>query len=467
MMQPPTNNPAVTREERDSLGAFTVPSDALYGVQTARAVDNFPISGMTAWPALIDAIVAVKKASAQANRDLGRLESVLADGIIAACDEILAGKHRDQFVVDVFQAGAGTSFNMNANEVIANRANEMRGIARGDYKSGVHPNDHVNMAQSTNDVFPTAMRLAALTQAKPLIHQIEQCAHAFDDKANKFEPILKSGRTHLQDAVPIRLGQEFGGYAKTLFRAATKINDAADGLAFLGLGGTAVGTGLNAGSEYRPLVVRYLSEEVGLPLEMGDPIHLMQSQAAVADFSASLRGLALELIRIVNDLRLLASGPRTGLGEIQLPPVQPGSSIMPGKVNPVMAEMMNMVCFQVVGCDSTVAIATQAGQLELNVMMPVMAWNVLFAETILTNALGVFTDKCVKGITADEEQCRCFLDRSVGLATILNPHIGYSAAADIAKESVATGKPIRELVLKRGLMTEDEMNRVIGDTYQM
>ena len=458
---------AATREERDSLGTFLVPADALYGVQTARAADNFPISGLRAWPALTEAMVTIKKAAAYANRDLGRLSSVKADVIIRAANEILAGKYRDQFVVDVYQAGAGTSFNMNANEVLANLANELLGLARGDYKAGVHPNDDVNMAQSTNDVFPTAMRLAGLTLATPLLCAVDRLAGALEEKGREFDGILKSGRTHLQDAVPIRLGQEFAAYGRTVRKASERIARAADSLAELGLGGTAAGTGLNAGPEYRVLVIGCLRELTGLPVRAGeDPVELMQSQAAIAEFSGTLRSLSLELIRIANDLRLYASGPRTGLGEIRLPPVQPGSSIMPGKVNPVMAEMLDMVCFQVLGCDTTIAYATQAGQLDLNVMMPVMAWNLLLAETILTNALNVFTDKCVAGITADAEQCQYFLDRSVGLATILNPAIGYSAAAEIARESVATGRSIRELVLERGLLTDEKMDELIANTRQ-
>ena len=468
-MSEPTPAPvaAATREERDSLGTFIVSADALYGVQTARAVDNFPISGLRAWPALVEAIVQIKKAAAHANRDLHRLDERKAEAVIAAADEVLTGRHRDQFVVDVYQAGAGTSFNMNANEVLANRANELLGVARGDYAQGVHPNDDVNMAQSTNDVFPTAMRLAGLALAKPLIEQVDRLAGALDEKGREFDGILKSGRTHLQDAVPIRLGQEFAAYGAAMHKASERIAIGADSLAELGLGGSAVGTGLNAGPEYRQLVVQYLNDLTGLPVRAGqDPVELMQSQAAVAEFSGTLRSLALELIRIANDLRLLSSGPRTGLGEIRLPPVQPGSSIMPGKVNPVMAEMLPMVCFQVLGCDTTIAFATQAGQLELNVMMPVMAWNLLLSETILTNALRVFTDKCVVGIEADPVQCTYFLDRSVGLATILNPSIGYSAAAEIAKESVKTGKSIRELVRENNLLSNEQMDQIIGDTRQ-
>jgi aspartate ammonia-lyase len=456
-----------TREEKDSLGVFRVPADALYGVQTARAVHNFPISGLRAWPELIEAIVTVKKAAALANRDLGRLDARKAEAIVAAADEVLGGRHRDQFVVDVFQAGAGTSFNMNSNEVLANRANELLGVARGDYKVGVHPNDDVNMAQSTNDVFPTSMRVAGLMLAGPLVDTVNDLADVLTAKGVEFDGILKSGRTHLQDAVPIRLGQEFAAYGAAVRRSAARIEAAADGLADLGIGGTATGTGLNAGPEYRPLIVRHLADLTGLPLRPGqNPIELMQSQAAVGDFSASLRSLALELTRLANDLRLLASGPRTGLGEIRLPPVQPGSSIMPGKVNPVMAEMLNMVCFQVMGCDATIAFAVQAGQLELNVMMPVMAWNLLLAETILTNAVRVFTDRCVVGIEADPDQCRYFLDRSVGLATILNPLIGYAAAAEIAKESESSGRSIRELVRERNLLSDEQMDAIIGDTKQ-
>jgi aspartate ammonia-lyase len=462
----PKQPAAATRIERDSLGAFSVPADALYGVQTARAVENFPISGLRAAPALVEAIVIVKKAAVLVNAGLGRLDRRRADAIVAAADEVLAGRHRDQFVVDVYQAGAGTSFNMNANEVLANRANELLGVARGDYSDGVHPNDHVNMAQSTNDVFPTAMRLAALALAGPLIGEVERAAAAFAERADAFADVLKSGRTHLQDAVPIRLGQEFGGYAAALRSAAGRLTHARDGLRDLGIGGTAVGTGLNAGPEYRFRMVERLSALTGGALRAGDPIYLMQSQAEVGAFSAALRSLALELIRISNDLRLLASGPRTGLAEIRLPAVQPGSSIMPGKVNPVMGEMLAMVCFQVLGCDTTIAYALQAGQLELNVMMPAMAWNLLHAETILTNGLHVFTDRCVAGITADEAQCAYFLHRSVGLATILNPLIGYAAAAEVAKESVASGRSIREIVLERGLLTAEALDAAMADTEQ-
>lgn len=322
------------------------------------------------------------------------------------------------------------------------------------------------MAQSTNDVFPTSMRLAGMALAAPLTAALNTLADSFEAKGREFDGVLKSGRTHLQDAVPIRLGQEFAAYGAAVRRAACRVANAAEGLGELGIGGTAAGTGLNAGPEYRIAIVAKLAELTGLSLRPGDPVELMQSNAAISEMSSALRGLALELIRIGNDLRLLASGPRTGLAEIRLPPVQPGSSIMPGKVNPVMAEMLTMVCFQVVGCDATIAIAVQAGQLELNVMMPVMAWNLLFAETILASAVRVFAEKCVAGIEADPEQCRYFLDRSVGLATILNPTIGYAAAAEVAKESVKTGRSIRQLVLERDLLTNEQMDAIIGDTRQ-
>jgi aspartate ammonia-lyase len=455
------------REERDSLGTFLVPADALYGVQTARAVHNFPISGLRAWPALVDAIVTIKKAAACANRDLNRLADEKAEAIVRAADEILAGQHRDQFVVDVYQAGAGTSFNMNANEVLANRANEILGMSRGDYRSGVHANDEVNMAQSTNDVFPDRDAARGPDPGQAADRAGGCAGRRAPGQGPGVRGRAQSGRTHLQDAVPIRLGQEFTAYGNAVAKAAERIARASDALADLGIGGTAAGTGLNAGPQYPP-ARRAVSARVHRSAGPG------RKRPGRADAKPGRRGrvlrhaalAGLELTRIANDLRLLASGPRTGLAEILLPPVQPGSSIMPGKVNPVMAEMLNMVCYQVLGCDTTIAYATQAGQLELNVMMPVMAWNLLLAETILRNALHVFTERCVVGITADPAQCGYFLDRSVGLATILNETIGYDAAAQVAKDSVATGKSIRELVLERGLLTGAEMDAIVGDTRQ-
>jgi aspartate ammonia-lyase len=450
------------RVERDTLGEVQVPARAYWGAQTQRAVENFPVSGLRAHPALVRAMAMVKLASAQANRDLGKLEAALADPIARACREVLEGKLLDQWVVDVFQAGAGTSFNMNTNEVLANRANEILGRPPGTYKP-VHPNDHVNMSQSTNDTFPTAMYLATILLAGEVLAAIYGLADALGAKGREFDGIIKSGRTHLQDAVPVRLGQEFAAYAEAVRRAGDSLNRALDDCREPPIGGSAAGTGLNTHHEnYAATVIIRLSHISGVALRPAKDLrHAMQSMAPMAGVSAALRGLALELTRIANDLRLLASGPQTGLAEIRLPAVQPGSSIMPGKVNPSLAECLNMVAMQVVGNDAAVAMAVQAGQLELNIMMPLIAHNVLFSMEILKNFLPVFTERCVKGITADAERCRRHFEASVGLATILNPYIGYAKAAEVAKESVATGKTLRQLILEKGLMTEADLDKAL------
>ncbi|HEY2848632.1 MAG TPA: aspartate ammonia-lyase [Gemmatimonadaceae bacterium] len=449
-----------TRTERDPLGALEVPADALYGVQTLRAVRNFQISGLKPLPAFVDAVVRIKRAAALTHRDTGRLETRLADAIVAACDEILGGAHRDQFVVDVYQAGAGTSHNMNVNEVLANRANEMLGAARGAY-APVHPNDHVNMAQSTNDVIPTAIRIAMLSELAPLANALAGLRASLAAKGEQFDHVLKAGRTHLQDAMPIRLGQEFAAWAVTVERAVRRLGDAAEYLRDLGIGGSAVGTGVNVEPEYPARMIAHLRAMTGLQLRAGDRIQLMQSMTDVAAFSAALRSLALDLSKISSDLRLLASGPRTGLDEIVLPAVQPGSSIMPGKVNPSIAEMVNQVCFQVIGNDAAVAVATEHGQLELNVMMPVIAHNVLFSMRILGNAAHALDELCVRGIEANEEQCALWLERSAALATALAPQIGYAKAAAIAKESVESGELIRELAAREKILPPEELARVM------
>ncbi len=449
------------RIERDPLGELAVPASALYGVQTERARRNFPISGLRPLPAFVDAVIRIKKAAALAHQETGRLEPRLADAIVRAADEVLSGRHRDQFVVDVYQAGAGTSHNMNCNEVLANRANELLGAARGSY-APVHPNDHVNMAQSTNDVIPTAIRLAALAQLPELLASLGGLAEQLERKGREFDPIIKSGRTHLQDATPIRLGQEFAAYGATVHRAADRITRAADELRDLGIGGTAVGTGLNAEPQYAALVVERLRGITGLELRVGtDAVQLMQSLGDVAAFSGALRALAIDLGKIANDLRLLASGPRTGLAEISLPAVQPGSSIMPGKVNPSIAEMVNQVCYQVLGNDQTVALACEAGQLELNVMMPVIAHNLLFAMGILTTSTRVLAERCVAGIEADEAMCRHWLERSPALVTALAPRIGYAEAARLAKEALARGITVRELVAEKGLLKGGDLDEVL------
>jgi aspartate ammonia-lyase len=450
------------RRERDPLGELDVPADAYYGVQTARAVENFPISGLRMQDDLITATILVKKAAAEANATLGRLDADVARAIVTAADEILSGQLRDQFVVDVYQAGAGTSHNMNANEVLANRAAELLGAPRGTY-TRVHPNDHVNMGQSTNDVFPTATRLALLLGAAPLVAAAHALADSLARKADAFATILKTGRTHLQDAVPITLGQEFSGYAECIRRGAGDVAEASKQLLELNIGATAVGTGLNAGDEYRRLVVANLARYTSLPLVSAlNLFRVTQSMGDVLAYSSAMRRLAVELSKIASDLRLLSMGPRAGISEIMLPAVQPGSSIMPGKVNPSVPEMVNQVCFQVIGCDATIAIACEAGQLELNVMMPVIAWNAIHASTILRESMKVLRLRCVDGIVANEERARELLDRSTAAATALNPYIGYAATAEIAKESVKTGKPIRELVLERGLLDAKRLDEILS-----
>jgi aspartate ammonia-lyase len=449
-----------TRLEKDSLGERPIPADAYYGIQTDRAIENFPISGLKPKPSYIDATVRIKKCAAKVNKALGLLDSRKADAIVSACDEILNGKLREWFVVDVYQAGAGTSHNMNVNEVIANRAIELLGGKKGDYFI-IHPNDHVNMAQSTNDVCPTAIRISAVILALSLLKSLRQAENAFLAKAKEFDPIVKSGRTHLQDAVPVRLGQEFGAYAACIHKHHETIRKAVDSNKELGIGGTAAGTGLNAHPQYRPMMIQELSLELDTDFRMADDyFEAMQSLRPFVELSASVRGLAQDLIRIANDLRLLSSGPKTGLAEIALPAVQPGSSIMPGKVNPVMAEMLDMVCFQVIGCDMTVLMAAQAGQLELNVMMPVVAYNLLHEIEILGNAVNRFTGLCIEGIKADEERCQGFARASMSIVTVLNPRIGYAAAAEVAKEYLASGKSIAQIILERGLLTQERLDKI-------
>jgi len=450
------------RIERDPLGDVRVPADAYYGAQTRRAVENFPISGLTAPSELIVATVQIKKAAAEANTALGRLPRDVASAIVRAADEVLSGKLRDQFVVDVYQAGAGTSHNMNANEVLANRAAEILGEPRGVY-ARVHPNDHVNMGQSTNDVVPTATRLALLLGAAPLIAAGRTLAESLARKADAFAHVLKTGRTHLQDAVPITLGQEFSGYADCVHRGIDDVENASEQLQELNIGATAVGTGLNAGDDFRRLVVEQLARYTSLPLSPARNLfRVTQSMGDVLAYSGAMRRLAVEVGKIASDLRLLSMGPRAGLSEIALPAVQPGSSIMPGKVNPSVPEMVNQVCFQVIGCDTTIAIACEAGQLELNVMMPVIAWNALHASSILREAMKVLRLRCVDGIAADAARARELLDRSTAAATALSPYIGYAATAEIAKESVKSGRPIRDLVLERGLLSAAQLDEILS-----
>ena len=450
-----------TRTEKDPLGNLEVPADALYGVQTLRAVQNFPISGLRPLAAFVDATVRIKRAAAITHRETGRLENRLADAIIKAADEVLSGQHRDQFVVDPYQAGAGTSHNMNINEVLANRANEILGEPRGAYKP-VHPNDHVNMAQSTNDVIPTAIRLASVTELPKLVDAFEGLIASLEEKGREFDHVMKSGRTHLQDAMPIRLGQEFNAYAGTLRRGLKRVEQAADYLRDLGIGGSAVGTGVNVEPEYPAIMVRELAESAGVEVREGaDRIQLMQSMGDAAAFSAQMKVLALDLSKIASDLRLLASGPRTGLDEVILPAVQPGSSIMPGKINPSIPEMVNQACFQVVGNDACVSISAEHGQLELNVMMPVIAQNVLMSMRILTNTAATLSEKCIKGIQANEKMCAYWVERSAALATALAPQIGYARAAEISKQSVKENVLIRDLVKREKVLPESEIDEVL------
>ena len=450
-----------TRIERDPLGELPVPADALWGVQTERARNNFPISNLRPLPAFVDACIWIKKAAALTHRETGRLDKQLADAIVRAADELLAGGHREHFVVDPYQAGAGTSHNMNCNEVLANRANELLGGNRGEYKP-VHPNDHVNMAQSTNDVIPTAIRLAALAQLSPLVAALDRLSGALLAKGEEFDSIVKSGRTHLQDATPVRLGQEFTASGHTVERNRDRLTRTADDLRDLGIGGTAVGTGLNAEPEYPARMVVHLQAMTSLELREGsDKVQLMQSMGDATAFSGALRTYAVDLGKIASDLRLLASGPRTGLAEIMLPAVQPGSSIMPGKVNPSIPEMVNQVCYQVIGNDVTIAAAAEAGQLELNVMMPVIAHNLLFSMLILSNATQVLAERCVEGIEADAAQCTHWLERSPALVTALAPKIGYAEAAKLAKEAVAKNVTVRQLVKEKGLLKGKELEEVL------
>lgn len=452
-----------TRIERDSLGAIAVPKDAYWGVHTQRALENYPISGLRTDPALIDALAVIKQAACRVFGSLGMLSPEKADAIDRAAQEVRDGEWDDQVVVDAFQAGAGTSLHMNVNEVIANRANLLLGEELGSY-AAVHPNDHVNKGQSTNDVIPTAMRLAALELTEVLDASLDELQSVLCGKAVQFDRVVKSGRTHLQDAVPIRLGQEFEAYADSVARARKYLWAAAEDLKELGIGGSAVGTGLNTPLEYRQKVIVELRQLTGHEelRATDDYFESMQSMAVFTALSGALRNLAIELGRIANDLRLMSSGPRTGLRELILPSVQPGSSIMPGKVNPSIPEMLNQVCFQVIGCDATVAAAAQAGQLELNVMMPVIAYNLMLALRILSNAVDIFTDRCVEGIEADIERCKAFAEASVGLATVLNPVIGYEAAAEVVKEAVAKGQSIPGVVRAKSLLSEQQAGRVFS-----
>src|SRR6266851_1011264 len=454
------------RSEKDLIGQHEVPSHAYYGIQTQRAVENYRISGFLAHSHLIRAMGMIKKGAARANRELKLIDARRTKVILRAAEEMIAGKWDGEFVVDVYQAGAGVSFHMNANEVIANRAIELLGGKRGD-NAVCHPNDHVNCSQSTNDVFPTAMRLASVFISDDVLRAAAELDKSFSRKAHTFDRILKSGRTHLMDAMPIRLGQEFAAYATAMNRCEGVLEYALELLKEVGLGGSAVGTGVNTHPKFQKLVVRHLSKISGQSLRPTDDLrYAMQSNLAMSVASSALRNLALELIRISNDLRLLSSGPNTGLAEIELPALQPGSSIMPGKINPVMAELTAMVGFQAIGADVVTAMAVQAGQLELNVMMPAMGWNVLHSAEILKNTMRALATKCVDGISAKEDRCRYYANATLSIVAALNPYIGYAAAAEIAKESVKSGRPVAEIALERNLL-DDETLRKILDPMRM
>lgn len=454
------------RTETDSIGTLEVPSNAYYGIQTLRAKKNFFITGYPLSETFISSLAYVKKAAAICNLEAGTLTEDVAKAIIQAADEIIEGRFRDQFITDVIQGGAGTSMNMNMNEVIANRANEILGGGLGKYDK-VHPNDHVNFGQSTNDVVPTSGKLSIQFMTKNLIQNLKDLQEILMEKAKEFDPIIKMGRTHLQDAVPIRVGQEFSAFAEPIQRDIARLEIALEELSFVNMGATAVGTGLNADIDYIDRVVTVLSEVSGISLKQTH--NLVDGTRNLDSFvflSSILKTCAVNLSKTANDIRLMASGPRAGLSELLLPQEQPGSSIMPGKVNPVIPEVLNQVCFQIFGNDITITKAAEAGQLELNVFEPVLFFNLFQSIEILSNGIRSFIDNCIKGIQVNAENCKYWLDRSVGIVTALNPHIGYKASSEIAKLSLKTGKSVYELVLEKNLLTKEELNRIL-DPFEM
>ncbi|HVX95753.1 MAG TPA: class II fumarate hydratase [Polyangia bacterium] len=450
------------RRETDSLGEVEVPADALWGAQTQRAVGNFPVSGRRLPRRLIRALALIKKAAAEVNRESGALDPRLADAIIQAAHEVAIGQHDAQFPVDVFQTGSGTSSNMNANEVIANRAIQILGGQPGT-KTPVHPNDHVNKGQSSNDVFPTAVHVAASEAVeRDLLPALRGLESALDEKAKAFDSIVKLGRTHLMDAVPVRLGQEFSGYRQMVTNTLRRVAAARPALDELALGGTAVGTGLGAASGFAPRVIAILARESGLPfVQAPNLFEALAARDGLVEASGALRAAAVSLTKIANDVRWLGSGPRGAIGELHIPDLQPGSSIMPGKVNPVMSEMLLMVCAQIIGHDATIAWAGAAGNFELNVMIPVIAENFLSAVAVLSQACQLFASRCVRGLTANEARATAFVEQSLAMATALNARIGYDAAAAIARESAATGKTVRELCVEKKILPPDELDRLL------
>ncbi|MBS3165272.1 aspartate ammonia-lyase [Candidatus Woesearchaeota archaeon] len=452
----------MARIEKDSLGSREVPEEAYYGIFTTRAMENFQISGQRVHPELTRSIALIKKAAAKTNADLKLLDAALAKAIIAAADEVLAGKHEKEFPLDIFQAGAGTPANMNVNEVLANRANELLGGKKGAYDK-VHPNNHVNMGQSSNDVIPTAMRIACCLRSRALLAELDALIVSFRRKGKEFDGVLKAGRTHLEDAVPIRLGQEFEAFAVSLQKSRARILESLGSLRELGIGGTAIGTGITTVPQFRQRLVKELATLAKEPLvPTKNLIETTSSMGAFLHYSSALRYLAVELTKVSNDLRLLNSGPKTGIAEITLPDVEPGSSIMPGKVNPSIPECMNLICFQVMGADHVVELAAQAGQLQLNVMTPVMAFNLLFAADILSSGMQMLRVFCVEGIRAEKERCSALLEESFCMATALNPYAGYEVVAELVKRGLKSGKSIIQVIREEDVIEQKDLERVLS-----
>ena len=450
------------RIEKDSIGQKQVPIHAYYGVQALRAAENFPITGHKAHPEQIRSLAYIKKACAMANFEAGLMDKKICDAIVQACDEIIAGQFHADFIVDPIQGGAGTSLNMNANEVVANRAIEILGGTKGDY-SVVHPNDHVNYGQSTNDVIPTSGKMTVLHLIDRLVAELTYLRDALNVKGDEFDNILKMGRTQMQDAVPIRLGQEFHAYANAITRGIKRIEAAKEEMRTLNMGGTAIGTGINADTTYFKRIVPILSEISGLELyQAEDLVDSTQHIDGFVQVSAAVKACAISMSKIANDLRLMSSGPRTGFGEINLPAKQNGSSIMPGKVNPVMPEVVSQVAFNIAGNDVTISMAAEAGQLELNAFEPVVFYCLFESIDTLANVSHTFVDNCISGITANEEHCRDLVENSVGIITAICPHVGYQPAADVAKKALRTGESVRSLILKEGLLTEEELDKIMA-----